>query len=288
LSDHRAGHVAGVGGVRIYRQSWTDSGPIRGVVVLAHGASEHSNRYGHVVARLQRAGFAVYALDHRGHGRSDGARALIDRMDHAVTDLDALVVHAAAENPGRPVFLIGHSMGGTLALAYALRFGDRLAGLVLSGPLAALEAAPPPMRIISRVLSAVTPRLPLIAIDSSLISRDPGVVEEYQRDPLVYHGKLPARTVAELARAIDSFPDRVGTITAPTLIMYGTADRLCPTRGSVMLGKRIGAADIVVIPYEGLYHEIFNEPERDRVLDDLCSWLEGHAGSSTRNRVQRG
>jgi acylglycerol lipase len=252
------------------------------VVVLAHGASEHSNRYGHVVARLREHGFAVYALDHRGHGQSDGRRALIDRLDHAVTDLDALVVHAAGEHPEQPVFLIGHSMGGTVAVAYALAHGERLDGLVLSGPLAALEAAPPPMRVISRVLSAVAPTLPLIDIDSSLISRDPAVVEDYRRDPLVHHGRLPARTVAELARAIESFPEQVGAITAPTLIMYGTADRLCPTKGSVMLGERIGAEDKTVIPYEGLYHEIFNEPEQERVLDDLCAWLEGHAGSSTR------
>ncbi len=202
-------------------------------------------------------------------------------MDHAVTDLDALVVHAASEHPDRPLFLVGHSMGGTVALSYALKHGERLTGLVLSGPLAALEAAPPPMRVLSRVLSALAPRLPLIAIDSSLISRDPAVVEDYRRDPLVYHGKLPARTVAELARAIESFPDQVDTITAPTLIMYGTEDRLCPTQGSLMLGERIGAGDKAVVPYEGLYHEIFNEPEQDRVLDDLCTWLEGHAASTT-------
>jgi alpha-beta hydrolase superfamily lysophospholipase len=282
LSEHDVARVAGVGGLRIYRQSWTvPESSTRGVVVLAHGASEHSGRYGHVVARLARSGFDVYALDHRGHGESEGSRALIDRVAHAVTDLDSLVVHAAAEHPNLPVFLVGHSMGGLLAVSYALTHGHRLSGLVLSGPLAALEAAPSPMRVISRVLSAVAPRLPLISIDSSLISRDPAVVEDYRQDPLVYHGKLPARTVSELASAIESFPDRVHSITMPTLIMYGTEDRLCPVKGSLMLAERIGAADKTVIPYEGLYHEIFNEPEQGRVLDDLCTWLEGHAASNT-------
>jgi alpha-beta hydrolase superfamily lysophospholipase len=266
-------YFAGVGGLDIYRRSWAPPGEPSAIVVIAHGAGEHSGRYEHVAARLVAEGIAVYALDHRGHGRSGGPRALIDRMAGAVADLDALVVQAQGEQPGRPVFLLGHSMGGTVALCYALEHQDRLSGLILSGPLAALDAAPAPMRVLSRVLSALTPRLPLIAVDPSLISRDPAVVEAYVQDPLVHHGKLPARTVAELAAAIESFPEAVRAITVPTLIMYGTADRLCPPRGSVMLSERIGAADRTLIPYEGLYHEILNEPEQARVLDDLAGWL---------------
>jgi lysophospholipase len=189
-------------------------------------------------------------------------------MATAVADLDSLVTLA-----GGSVFLLGHSMGGTVALAYALRHQDRLRGLILSGPLAALEAAPPHMRFAGRVLSVVAPRLPLIAIDATLISRDPAVVQAYESDPLVYHGKLPARTVAELARTIESLPQAVPAITVPTLIMYGTADGLCPPEGSLMLAERIGATDKTLLSYDGLYHEIFNEPEQHRVLDDLCAWL---------------
>ncbi len=256
-------------------------------MVIAHGASEHSERYGHVAARLAAEGYAVYAIEHRGHGRSAGPRALIDRMDRAVADLDSLVTLARGAAGGGvggvgsgvgggatgSIFLLGHSMGGTVALAYALRHQDRLRGLILSGPLAALEAAPPHMRIAARVLSALTPRLPLIDIDATLISRDPAVVKAYQNDPLVHHGKLPVRTVAELAGSIEAFPEAVSAITIPTLIMYGTADGLCPPEGSLMLAERIGAADKTLLPYEGLYHEIFNEPEQGRVLDDLCAWL---------------
>jgi alpha-beta hydrolase superfamily lysophospholipase len=273
LTGHSESSFAGVGGVDIYRQAWAPSGEPAGIVVIAHGAGEHSGRYQHVARRLMAEGIAVYALDHRGHGRSGGPRALIDRMGAAVTDLDALVVQAQSEQPGRPVFLLGHSMGGTVALCYALGHQDRLSGLILSGPLAALDAAPAPMRVLSRVLSALTPRLPLIGVDPSLISRDPAVVEAYVQDPLVHHGKLPARTVAELAGAIESFPEAVRAITVPTLIMYGTEDRLCPPRGSVMLNERIGAADRTLIPFEGLYHEILNEPEQARVLDELAAWL---------------
>jgi alpha-beta hydrolase superfamily lysophospholipase len=219
------------------------------------------------------AGNAVYALDHRGHGRSDGARALIDRMDNAVADLDALVRQAQAEHPRLPTYLLGHSMGGAVALSYTIAHQDRLDGLMLSGPLAALEAAPAAQRLAARALSALVPRLPLFDIDASKVSRDPAVVRAYLKDPLVHHGKLPVRTVAELAGAIETFPARVAEITVPTLIMYGTADALCPPEGSQMVHDRLGATDSTLKAYPGLYHEIFNEPERRQVLDDLVAWL---------------
>jgi alpha-beta hydrolase superfamily lysophospholipase len=274
----RESSFAGAGGLEIFWRAWLGDSDTKAVVVIAHGAGEHSGRYAHVAQRLVDEGFAVYAIEHRGHGRSQGPRALIDRIDNAVADLDKLVVLAADANPGAPLFLLGHSMGGTIALSYALAHQRRLAGLVLSGPLAALEAVPAPMRMAARTLSVLAPRTPLIAIDSSQVSRDPAVVSDYQADPLVHHGKLPARTVVELAGAIEAFPDGVGSITVPTLIMYGTDDGLCPPEGSVMLSERIGSSDKTLTAYQGMYHEILNEPEREQVLDDLCSWLSARIG----------
>jgi acylglycerol lipase len=198
--------------------------------VIAHGAGEHSGRYEHVARRLVDEGYAAYAFDHRGHGRSGGPRALIVRMSNAVADLHTLVALAASRHPGAAVFLIGHSMGGTISLLYAIDHQDHLSGLVLSGPLAALDPAPAPQRIIAGLLSAVAPKAGLLAIDPLLISRDPAVVSAYEEDPLVHHGKLSARTVTELASAIDSFPEAVRAITIPTLSMYGTEDRLCRPR----------------------------------------------------------
>jgi acylglycerol lipase len=283
--NHGTGFLRGAGGRRIFKQSWLPDGTPRALVVIVHGAGEHSDRYRHVADALTADGYAVHALDHRGHGRSEGPRALIDRLDHAVADLDQLVLEAREPHPQAPVFMLAHSMGGTLALRYAVRHPDRLTGLILSGPLAALAAAPAPMRVIAAILSAAVPRLPLIAVDPTLISRDPEVVSAYRSDPLVHHGRLPVRTVAELSRAIDAFPGEVGAITIPTLILYGTADRLCPPEGSTMLGERIGAADKTVKPYDGLFHEILNEPERERVLADVRSWLAAHTGSATRDRA---
>jgi acylglycerol lipase len=273
---------AGAGGVRIFWQSWaSDAGPARGVLVVAHGFGEHSDRYKHVARRLAADGYATYALDHRGHGRSEGPRAVIDRLADAVSDIDQLVVLAGDAHPGLPVFMLGHSMGGLLAVQYALTHQDRLTGgLLLSGALAALDAAPAPARLVARLLSAVSPRVGLVGLDPTLISRDPDVVAAYRADPLIHHGKLPARTVAVLLGAGQRFPERVGEIRVPTLIMYGTEDRLCPPSGSVMLGERIGADDLTITPYEGLYHEILNEPEHERVLDDLCGWLDARVGAA--------
>jgi alpha-beta hydrolase superfamily lysophospholipase len=276
MSTHRDSSFSGAGGVRIWWQAWHPDGDPRAVIVIAHGAGEHSGRYQHVAARLISEGYAVYAVDHRGHGHSDGPRALLDRVDNAVTDLDKVVVIAAGENPGLPIFLLGHSMGGLIAVCYAIAYQERLAGLLLSGPLAALEAASPPVRMMAAILSALTPQLGVFAVDASLVSRDPAVVKAYEEDPLVHHGKLPARTVHELAGKVGAFPNTVKAITVPTLIMHGTADQLAPLAGAKMLAGTISSTDKKLIPYEGLYHEILNEPEQQQVMDDMCEWLSAH------------
>lgn len=267
------GFLAGVGDRQIFRQSWSPDSQPRAVLIIVHGASEHSGRYGHVARALVADGYAVYALDHRGHGRSDGPRAVIDRLASAVTDVDRLVSEVRAEHLELPIVMLGHSMGATVAISYTVRHQEHLRALILSGPLAALEAAPAPLRMLGRVLSVLAPKLPLVDIDASLVSRDPEVVRDYEADPLNHHGKLPARTIDELARAIDDFPEAVTTITLPVLILYGTADRLAPPSGAQMLERRIGSADKTAIAYPGLFHEILNEPERDAVLTDIRGWL---------------
>jgi acylglycerol lipase len=277
VTEHAESSLLGAGAVNIFWQAWRPAGRPRALVVIAHGVSEHSGRHGHAAERFVREGYAVYALDHRGHGRSGGPRPLIDRMDNAVADLDSLVVLAVAEHPGAGVYLLGHSMGGAISVRYAMAHQNRLAGLILSGPLAALDAASSPVRTIAKVLSALTPRLGVVALDATLVSRDPAVVRDYETDPLNSHGRLPARTVAELAGAIESFPAGVGGITVPTLIMYGTADQLCPTEGSVMLHERIGATDKTIRAFAGLYHRSSTSASRGLVLDYLCAWLGARA-----------
>jgi alpha-beta hydrolase superfamily lysophospholipase len=268
------GRFTGERGRTIFTRSWAPEAGARGVVVLAHGFGEHSGRYEHVASRLVDEGFAVSALDHHGHGRSAGGRARISFAD-AVADLDRLVDAALeAAGQGLPVFMLGHSMGGAIALRYAMEHGERLRGLVVSGPLAEVEGRTL-VKAVGRVLGALAPNLPLARLDPALVSRDAAVVAAYETDSLVHHQPVPAGTVSEFLRHADSLPDDLARVKVPTLILYGTADQLCAPSGSAMVAQRIGSAEVKTIPYEGLYHEILNEPERGRVLDDLVAWLNG-------------
>jgi acylglycerol lipase len=276
--QHRSGHFDGAGGVDIFWQAWLPQREPRAVVVLAHGVSEHSGRYAWTGQRLAERGYALYALDHRGHGRSEGPRALIDRMDKAVADVGTLLDLAASESgDGEKPFLFGHSMGGCVAIAFATRRQDEISGLMLSAPLAVLEAAPAVQRMAAHVLSIVTPRLGVVGIDSSTVSRDPEMVRGYETDPLNYHGKLPARTVHELAEEIALFEEAIPRITVPLLIQVGTADELVPPAASDFVYEGAGSADKTIKRYEGLFHEILNEPERDEVVADTLAWLDERA-----------
>jgi alpha-beta hydrolase superfamily lysophospholipase len=272
---HSESTFTGEGGLELFRQDWLPDGEPRAHVVVSHGASEHGGRHGYLVERLVADGFAVHIADHRGHGRSAGPRSLID-VDKAVADL-----HRVVTSTPRPRFLLGHSMGGCLALEYALGHQDELDGLILSSPLAALEAAPLPLRLLARGLSIVAPRTPVFAVDAEGISRDPAEVRRYVEDPLVHHGKLPARTVQELSDAIGTFPERVAALRLPLLVYHGTADRVVPIKGAEMVAAHASSEDLTFTRYEGGYHELANEgPEdRARVLDEVAGWLLSRAAS---------
>jgi acylglycerol lipase len=277
--EHRSGHFEGVGGVRIFWQAWLPDGAPRGVVAMAHGVSEHSGRYAWTGEQLAARGYALYALDHRGHGQSEGARAVIDRLDNAVADLGELVAIAGAESAnGAKPFLFGHSMGGFLALAFTTRRQDEIQGLMLSAPAAVLEAASPVQRLAGRVLSTVAPKLGVFDIDSSTVSRDPQMVRDYDADPLNFHGKLPARTVHEMAQEIARFPQTIPWIRVPLLVQVGTGDRLVPPVSSELVYEWASSEDKTIKRYDGLYHEILNEPERDAVVADTIAWLDAHTG----------
>ncbi len=253
---------------------WTPDEAIRGVAVLLHGYAEHGGRYGPVAEVLVDLGLAVYAPDHRGHGRSEGERALVWDFDGLVEETIAFLEEVAyARTPRRPRVLIGHSMGGALAALVAARRPDLVDLLVLSGPAVRLRGAPPPLRLLAGLLGRLAPRLPVNPLPADAVSRDPETVARYDADPLNYRGRVKARTGAELLRAGRRVLAEADRIQVPTLILQGGADRLVSPEGARRLHERLGARDRTLRIYRGLYHEVFNEPERPQVLRDLRDWL---------------
>jgi alpha-beta hydrolase superfamily lysophospholipase len=276
VTAHVEGTFPGAAGGSVFWQAWTPDA-VKAVVVLSHGLAEHSGRYAHVAARLNDAGYVLYALDHRGHGRSDGTAGNIEGMAVVRADLDTLLTRARGEHPGLPVFLLGHSFGGLAALDYVVdRGGSGLTGLVLSGAFVDPEAGNAVQRRLAGVLSRLAPNLGVVPLDPSTVSKDPAEVEKYVKDPLNYHGKVRARSGAEMIAASRRVAAGVRAVTLPALVMHGAADRLAPPEGSRLVAERLGSNDKTLTLYDGLRHEIFNEPERDAVLADVVTWLDKH------------
>lgn len=264
----------GVGGVRIVYDTWTPDGDVKGVVVLSHGFGEHARRYDHVAQRFGAAGLVTYALDHRGHGRSAGKRVYVRDISEYTGDFATLVGIARREHPGVPVIVLGHSMGGGIVFAYGSDHPADYDLMVLSGPaVAARDAVAPALAVVGKRLGALLPGVPLQPLDTDAVSRDPAVVKAYNEDPLVWHGKLPAGVARALLLVGESMPRRARSITRPVLVVHGSDDRLIPARGSEGMVDHLGAEDVHLKIYPGLYHEVFNEPERERVLDDVVSWI---------------
>jgi alpha-beta hydrolase superfamily lysophospholipase len=212
-------------------------------------------------------------MDHRGHGRSGGKRALVDRIAWVIEDLHEFMGEVRARHDSQRVKLLGHSMGGSIAFGYALRWPDDLSGLILSGPLIGGNA-PAAQRLAVKLLSAIAPNLGTVALPPEAVSRDPEVVAAYAADPLVTVGKVPARTAHELFAPLPGYLARAPQMRVPVLIQHGEADSLVPLADARPTIDAIGASDKTVITYPGLFHEIYNEPEKDTVIGDLAGWLE--------------
>ena len=266
--------LAGNGGVTISYDVYEPADTVRGTLLISHGLGEHRRRYAHVAEQLATAGFVVAVPDHRGHGRSDGPRAGCTRFHDYTDDLHAVAGAVAAI--GLPVFVLGHSMGGTIALEYALQYGDEVNGLVLSGAAVQPGAQPKLLLEFAKLLSRIAPGLPTARLETAAISRDPDVVAAYTADPLVFHGKVPAGLAGGLLRIMDTFPGRLPDLRVPLLVLHGADDRLTSPDGTRLVHRLAGSPDKQITIYDGLYHEIFNEPEKDVVIGDVERWLLAH------------
>jgi acylglycerol lipase len=253
-------------GGRLYFRSWSPDSAARAQVVIAHGYAEHSGRYAHVAAALNEAGLAVWALDHRGHGHSEGERANIESVWAAVSDLDLFIDLVRNSNRADPLFLIGHSMGGFIAAAYAEEHQDRLHGMALSGPLLHIDPA--------LLTLADLEEIPDLGL-ADAVSSDPAVVQAYKEDPLVFLGP-PPRGFLQAAGDVEEVRRRLPELTLPLLVMHGSGDLLVSPQALKDVVASVSSQDLTAVLWPGLWHEIFNEPRRGDVLRFLTDWIGRH------------
>ncbi len=278
--NRQEGFLKGVRDARIYYQSWLPEGQPKAALLIVHGLAEHSGRYANVVNHFIPMGYAVYGIDHFGHGRSEGERVYVKRFDDYTKTLKIYFDRISEWQPDKPIFLVGHSMGGLIGAVYLLDHQAELAGAVLSGPAVKIPSDVTLATIfIGKVLSALIPRIGLIGLEAEGVSRDPAVVQAYANDPLVHRGKMTARLAAEMLQAMRTITDQADRVTLPILIVQGSADKLVDPAGARMLYDAVSSVDKTIKIYDGLYHEVFNEPEHDKVLHDVEVWLEAHLGS---------
>jgi alpha-beta hydrolase superfamily lysophospholipase len=280
--NHQEGFLDGLRGPRIYYQAWLPETAAKAVLLLVHGLAEHGGRYASVVGHFVPRGYAVYAIDHVGHGKSEGQRVFVERFRDFLDPLARLHDLIRARHPDVPVFMVGHSLGGLIGATYLLERQDDFRGAVLSGPAVKVPDNLSPLVImIGRAFSALLPRLGIVALAHDGVSRDPAVVEAYVNDPLVHTGRITARLGAEMLDAMGRIGSEAHRIRLPLLVLQGGADKLVDPDGARMLHDRAGSADKTLRTYEGLYHEVYNEPEREAVLAEVEAWLDQRLQRST-------
>nr|WP_242516623.1 alpha/beta hydrolase [Corynebacterium mendelii] len=237
------------------------------IVLICHGYGEHLGRFAHVAEFFRDQGAAVFAIDHRGHGRSAGEKVLVDDFDELVDDFRLLTGYARDKFPDLDVALVGHSMGGMLSVRYAQRFPDDLAAVVVTGPV--IGQWDP-----GRVLAQADP-VPEIPVDPGVLSRDAGVGQAYMSDPLVWHGSFHTQTILAFVEMIGRI-DAAGTVEVPMLWMHGTADQLVPYEGTKKGWEKIAKDSDRHIFFDGARHELFNETNKQEVVDHALAFINDH------------
>lgn len=259
-------------GLNIFFRSWNSQATARGVGVIVPGFNSHSGYYEWVAEQLTTEGLAVYAIDLRGRGRSDGERFYVEQFAEYVGDVSALVKLAKSRHPALPVYLLGHSAGGVISCIYALENQSELAGLICES-FAFQVPAPDFALAVFKGLSHVAPHAHVLHLKNEDFSRDPKVVQTMNEDPLIAHETQPTQTLAELVRADERLKAELPRITLPVMILHGTADKAARPSGSQLFYDTAGSSDKTLKLYDGGFHDLLNDTDRQRVMSDVRQWI---------------
>jgi acylglycerol lipase len=270
--------VEGSGGLKIFIRSWRPEGQVRGVVALVHGVNSHSGYCTWAAEQFVAGGLAVYALDLRGRGKSDGERFYLEAFGDYLSDVDTLVQLAKSRESGLPLFLLGHSAGGVVSSVYTLEHQSELAGLICES-FAFQVYAPDFALAVVNGLSHLAPHAHVLRLKNEDFSRDPRVVQAMNDDPLIAHEVQPTRTVAELVRADERLKKEFPLITLPVLILHGTTDKVTKPGGSKLFYDTAGSTDKTLKLYEGHAHDLLNDFDKEVVMADIRGWIDARLAS---------
>jgi len=272
--------------VRLFNQFWKPQNP-KAVLLIVHGLKDHSSRYASLGEQLVSHGYAVYALDLRGLGKSEGERAFVGSFDDYLRDLDLFYDKVRRAEPGKPVFLFGHSMGRAIALLFVLGRNTEIRGLVLSAPALKVPSDVSPLLVwFTKRLGGIAPKRPVFKLDNKLFTRDLEALAAMNSDPLIYNKPHPARTATELLRAIDRIQKTMSSLMIPIMLMHGTADKITNPDGSRQLDEAALSTDKTLKLYQGHYHDLLHDLENSDVANDLLQWLDCHSDASGRTSKQ--
>jgi alpha-beta hydrolase superfamily lysophospholipase len=263
----------GASGLKLFSRVWRPDAGARGVVVIVPGFNSHGGYYGWVAERLVQSDLAVYALDLRGRGKSEGERFYVEKFSDYVDDVTTFVARAKAQEPGLPVFMLGHSAGGVVACMYALEHQAELGGLICES-FAHQVPAPDFALAVLKGLAHVAPHAHVLKLKNEDFSRDPKAVAAMNADPLIAGETQPTQTVAEMVRADERLKNEMGLITLPLLILHGTQDKATKPSGSQLFYERAGSKDKTLRLYEGHYHDLLNDSDKELVMSDIQAWLD--------------
>ena len=275
--------IYGAAGPALFMRSWHPETKARGLVVIVPGFNAHSGYYGWAAEQLTADGLAVYAIDLRGRGRSEGERFYVENVEDWVSDVATVVTLAKSREPGLPVFLLGHSAGGVVSCLYTLEHQAELAGFICES--FAFQVPAPHLALAAfKGLSHVAPHAHVYHISNENFSRDPDAVRAMNEDPLIAGETQPIQTAAAIVRADERLDEEFARITLPLLILHGTADRVTQFSGSKAFYAKAGSRDRTIKLYEGHFHDLLNDVDKESVINDVKRWIAAHL-DSTKSRA---